>query len=364
MIDGRLARDRIQRGQFYNCVRARINQEVFDRFCGRSEGRLKREAVRIDSRAVPGGVNAGNPERIFRLLAADKNGKRAADVAVSNQCEAQSIIVALAARLSEKAGETESVTVDLMSMKALLSLLLAGTSLCAADANQPARTPVLVELFTSEGCSSCPPADALLMKLNDSQPLSGVNVIALEEHVYYWDRQGWRDPFSSASFTARQQRYTEWLGVESPYTPEMVVDGQKEFVGSDSGTALSELAKSARRAKTPVHLTWKEKSGGQATLTVHVDAAKSSGDVLLAITESKLASDVARGENAGRNLKHTAVVRRLTPIGKFKAGEAFSTDTVVTLASDWKPENVSAVVFVQEQSKGTVFAVGQLGLLE
>jgi hypothetical protein len=144
----------------------------------------------------------------------------------------------------------------------------------------------------------------------------------------------------------------------------MVVDGQKEFVGSDSGTALSELANSARRAKTPVHLTWRGKSAGQATLAVQVDATKSSGDVLLAITESKLASDVARGENAGRNLKHTAVVRRLTPIGKVKAGEAFSADTVVKLASDWKAENVSAVVFVQEQSKGRVFAVGELGLAE
>ena len=247
-------------------------------------------------------------------------------------------------------------------MKALLALLLAGTSLYAADATQPARTPVLVELFTSEGCSSCPPADAFLMQLSDSQPLAGVNVIALEEHVDYWDRQGWRDPFSSADFTARQKRYAAWLHVESPYTPEMVIDGQRELVGSDSEAALRDLAKSARVHKTPVHLAWKEKSAGQATLTVHVDAAKPSGDVLLAITEGKLASDVARGENAGRNLKHTAVVRQLTPIGKLKAGEAFSSDTVVKLASDWKPENVNAVVFVQEQSKGRVLAVGELGL--
>jgi hypothetical protein len=249
-------------------------------------------------------------------------------------------------------------------MKPLFALLLVVSALGAADATPPARTPVLVELFTSEGCSSCPPADAFLMKLNDSQPLAGVHVIALEEHVDYWDRQGWHDPFSSAAFTARQQRYAEWLRVESPYTPQIVIDGQKEFVGSDSGTALSELAKSARRAKTPVHLTWRGKSADQATLAVQVEAAKLSGDVLLAITEGKLASDVARGENAGRNLKHTAVVRRLTPIGKLKAGETFSTDTVVKLASEWKPENVSAVVFVQEQSKGRVLAVAEVGLAE
>jgi len=249
-----------------------------------------------------------------------------------------------------------------MVMKLSLALLLLVSPLAAADVVRPARTPVLVELFTSEGCSSCPPADALLMQLNDAQPLAGVTVIGLEEHVDYWDRQGWRDPFSSAEFTARQHRYAEWLHIDSPYTPEMVVDGQAEFVGSDSRTALSALAKSARAAKAPVHLAWREKSAGEASLDVRIDAPKSSGDVLLAITESKLASDVARGENAGRNLKHSLVVRRLTPIGKVKAGETFSTETVVKLASDWRPENVSAVVFFQEQSKGRVLAVAELAL--
>ena len=247
-------------------------------------------------------------------------------------------------------------------MKLSLALLLLVAPLAAADVAQPARTAVLVELFTSEGCSSCPPADALLMRLNDAQPLAGVTVIALEEHVDYWDRQGWRDPFSSAALTARQQRYAEWLNIDAPYTPEMVVDGQREFVGSDSRTALSEIEKSAGSAKTPVHLTWREKSAGEASLAVRIDAAKSSGDVLLAITESKLASDVARGENAGRNLKHSMVVRRLTQIGKVKAGEMFSTNAMVKLASDWKPENVGAVVFVQEHAKGRVFGAAELDL--
>jgi hypothetical protein len=246
-------------------------------------------------------------------------------------------------------------------MRCSLAVLLIAVPLSAADSVQPARTPVLVELFTSEGCSSCPPADALLVKLNELQPVADVTVIALEEHVDYWDRQGWRDPFSSAEFTARQRRYGEWLHIDSPYTPEMLVDGQSEFLGSDSRRALSEVARAGRIAKVPIRLTLREKSADQVSLAVAVDAG-SSGDVLLAITESGLASDVARGENAGHNLKHSAVVRKLISIGKLKAGRAFSADPVVKLAPEWKPENLGAVVFVQDRSSGKVLGASELGL--
>ena len=211
-----------------------------------------------------------------------------------------------------------------------------------------AGNPVLVELFTSEGCSSCPPADALLAKLDELQPVAGVTVIALEEHVDYWDHLGWRDPFSSADFTARQQRYAGLLHIESPYTPEMVIDGCREFVGNDSERALHELAQAARGAKTPVHVAIKDKVGERISLAVSVDATKASGDVLLAIAETGLASDVARGENAGRNLKHSAVVRKLTPIGKLKPGEPFSAEPAIKLARQWNAANLRAVVFVTD----------------
>src|SRR5580704_6727480 len=164
-------------------------------------------------------------------------------------------------------------------MKRSLAVLLLLLPLRAADSVQQARTPVLVELFTSEGCSSCPPADALLIKLNEAQPVAGVTVIALEEHVDYWDRQGWRDPFSSAEFTERQRRYSEWLHVESPYTPEMLIDGQSELVGTDSRKVSSELARAGRAAKLPMRLSLHEKSAEQMSLRVAIDAG-SSGDVL------------------------------------------------------------------------------------
>jgi hypothetical protein len=250
-----------------------------------------------------------------------------------------------------------------MGMKAWLALLLlVAAPLPGGNVVEPGRTPVLVELFTSEGCSSCPPADALLMKLNDSQPVAGVDVIALEEHVDYWDGPSWRDPFSSAELTARQKEYTERLHVDSPYTPEMVIDGHGELVGSDSQKVLSELKKAGRTTKTPVHVTLRERSEDRVSLAVEVDAAKAAGDVLLAITESKLASDVTGGENAGRNMKHSGVVRELIPIGKVKAGKTFSKDSEVKLARDWKPENLSAVVFVQERGGGKVLGAAEVAL--
>lgn len=234
-------------------------------------------------------------------------------------------------------------------------------ALPAADSVPPARTPVLLELFTSEGCSSCPPADALLAKLDELQPVTGVTVIALEEHVDYWDHLGWRDPFSSADFTARQQRYAESLHVESPYTPQMVIDGRLEFVGNDSNRALHELANAARTPKTPVHVAVRDYSPDRVSLDVHADAAGSSGDVWLALAETGLSTDVARGENAGRNLKHSAVVRKLSAIGTVKAGEPFSAEPLVKLAKQWKPENLRAVVFVQDAS-GKVLGAAEVAL--
>jgi len=241
--------------------------------------------------------------------------------------------------------------------RSVLCLLLMFPLLPPADSVEPARTPVLVELFTSEGCSSCPPADALLAKLDELQPVAGVTVIALEEHVDYWDHQGWRDPFSSADFTARQQRYAQALHIEAPYTPQMVIDGRLEFVGNDSQRALHELASAAHNPKTPVHLT----VNGNAALTVHIDPAPASATVFLAIAETGLASDVARGENAGRNLKHSAVVRKLTPIGKLQPGEPFSAGPALKLDKRWKLENLRAVVFVANAT-GKVLGAAELPL--
>src|SRR5438094_115180 len=118
-----------------------------------------------------------------------------------------------------------------------------------------ARVPVLVELFTSEGCSSCPPADAFLQKLDHDQPISGADIVVLSEHVDYWDELGWKDPYSSRLFTDRQAAYGQRFGLRTVYTPQMVVDGASEFVGNDSRLAEKAFSKAVSKAKIGIRFS-------------------------------------------------------------------------------------------------------------
>ena len=172
------------------------------------------------------------------------------------------------------------------------------------------RTPVVVELFTSEGCSSCPPADALLAGLELQQPIENVDVIALEEHVDYWNELGWVDPFSSHDWTARQYAYSGVLGNGNPYTPQMVVDGRTEFVGGQARKARQVISESARTERAQVTVVpGSTGKPGTETLSVKIGklpVAKQNDkvEVWLAITETGLHSDVKRGENSGQDLHH------------------------------------------------------------
>src|SRR5689334_13924040 len=187
----------------------------------------------------------------------------------------------------------------------------------SAAANAATAMPaVLVELFTSEGCSTCPPADKLLAELDQPQSLTGVQVIALGEHVDYWNQLGWKDPFSSAEFSQRQLDYARVLKQKDVYTPQMVVDGRVAFVGSHADTAREAIVKAASSPKADVNLAIKTATPKALKLNLQVENAPpvSSGDnaeVMLAITESGLLSNVLRGENSGRKLTHSAVTRKL-----------------------------------------------------
>jgi len=226
---------------------------------------------------------------------------------------------------------------------------------------QPAAgaTPVLVELFTSEGCSSCPPADALLMRLGRTQPVREADVIVLEEHVNYWDSLGWKDPFSSDAATTRQEEYGQAFGGEQVYTPQMVVDGNAEFVGSAESKALRALRAAGAMPKPAVNLSWA--AGGMLAIHIEPLTNAAQGDtpqVIVAIAENMLHSDVKRGENAGRALEHDGVVRALIPAGKIDAGSnGFSSTIAVHAGHEWNAANLRAVVFVQERRGRHVLAV-------
>jgi hypothetical protein len=222
-----------------------------------------------------------------------------------------------------------------------------------ADATQPVR-PVIVELFTSEGCSSCPPADALLAKLDQQKRLGNAEIIALEEHVDYWDHLGWRDPFSSPQFTQRQEDYSTAFRTESVYTPQMVVDGRAEFVGSSQSNARNAISDASRLEKAEITLSKVQSTGSTAHLKIDVtmlpSAAAHEAQVWLAVTESELHSNVKHGENAGEDLHHAAVVRNLRKVANAKLSDAiaYSGEQDVALESSWKKQDIRLVVFVQD----------------
>jgi hypothetical protein len=213
-----------------------------------------------------------------------------------------------------------------------------------------ATEPVLVELFTSEGCSSCPPADAVLQALKRTQPIAGATVIAMSEHVDYWNRLGWRDPFSSAQMSARQQAYARHLGSGEPYTPQMVIDGVEEFVGSDASRAKDAIAKAAQRQKLSLTVA----PAGPEAVHLAAPAAPAGAEVWIATVYDPDPSAVSRGENSGRHLTHISVVRSLTKVGQVTRNKPW--DAQVPLPHDAE----RLVIFLQERGQGRVLAAVEI----
>jgi hypothetical protein len=240
------------------------------------------------------------------------------------------------------------------------------------QAQTATKSTVVVELFTSEGCSSCPPADDLLSELVHRQPVPGVEVLALGEHVDYWDRLGWRDPFSSATFSTRQSNYSASVFHNRViYTPQVVIDGTLERVGSDAGAVQGSIKQAAHAPKAAVNVAVARVADTRELhVDVHVDvpenlAIRDAADVLVAITEDNLSTDVRRGENGGRTLKHSAVVRSLTTVGALPPNDhAWSTSASLPLAPEWKPENLRVIVFVQEHQRRRIHGAGASRLKE
>jgi len=234
-----------------------------------------------------------------------------------------------------------------------LIALLSASGLTRAQSTAD-RVPVIAELFTSEGCSSCPPADALLEMLLQEQPIKGVYVIPLSEHVTYWDHQGWKDPFSAQQYTVRQQQYGLRFNIESIYTPQLVVDGARELVGSDKRAIERALADQAKTPKPVLTVTATVADGSLNMAAAGPGlTAEKDADLVFAVTEDHLVIDVPRGENAKRTLKHSGVVRWLKSAGAVGSSPATAT---VKLAQEWHRENLRVVAFVQSRKDRRVVA--------
>jgi hypothetical protein len=233
----------------------------------------------------------------------------------------------------------------LVVMASIGGAIWASHRLRPAAARHGASTPVIVELFSSEGCSSCPPADVWLSSLDRSQSVDGVTVLALEEHVDYWDRLGWRDPFGQPAFDDRQRGYARVLADHRVFTPEIVVDGHVVAENGDEDGAARELRASASDPRAKVTLA---RHGDRVTVDATDIPAPNDdvSEIWLAVTESGLASDVATGENAGRRLVHAPIVRVLKKVGA-TASSAFHGETEAAIEPGWAPGAIRLVAFVQ-----------------
>jgi hypothetical protein len=234
----------------------------------------------------------------------------------------------------------------------------------SAGGNGAVRTPVLVELFTSEGCSSCPPADVLLERLDRTQPVGAANIVVLSEHVDYWNDLGWRDPYSSRAISERQEAYAAGDLQGTVYTPQMVVDGRFGSVGSDEPRAREAIETAAREQKTALVLS-SVAFGDAGALVAHVDAGPlpaatgaASADVLIAVADESDESQVLAGENDGRKLTHVAVLRSLTKAGAVSNNSGWSGDVKIPVQRPGR--KALRVVGIVQTPAGRVWGVASV----
>lgn len=230
--------------------------------------------------------------------------------------------------------------------------LLAIFFIFAVPACAQQRT-VLLELFTSEGCSSCPPADKLLQQLSNTRTAKGDLILVLSEHVTYWNSLGWRDPFSTDNATARQQAFVDRLHTTEVYTPQMVVNGEAEVLGSDRNAISTAIQKLHRPTNASIKIGSAHSAGKDLAVSFSVAGITSLVDVYVAITEDTVSSTVPRGENSGRTLTHVNVVNSLTKV----ATRSAAGDNTVHVPAPADSRKHHIVVFLQQPNFGPILTV-------
>ena len=235
----------------------------------------------------------------------------------------------------------------------------------AAETQSTTPAPVLIELFTSEGCSSCPPADAWLQQIDASPLIDGTQLIVLSEHVDYWDHDGWKDPYSSHLLTLRQSAYVSTLGLSAAYTPQIILDGAIELRTSEPQQIGPSIRKEALTPKLSIKIESASVETGQPdTVQGRIEAngelQKRAGDIFVATVLDHVSSQILHGENGGRRLSHVAVVQDITKVGRLEKGKSFDGNFRVKLKPGTDPANLRIVVFVQEPGIGKILGVAMV----
>ena len=238
-----------------------------------------------------------------------------------------------------------------------VSVLATCLGVCTAYVSEPSNSPekaqgfAVVELFTSEGCSSCPPADAALMDLVEHAQRDGLPVYALSFHVDYWNRLGWKDPFSAAAWSERQGAYSAKTG-DGTYTPQCVVNGTHSFVGSRSTELNAEVNKAIAGSSGDLIEFEAHRTDAVITVSYSMPSTAAGKELMVALVESGLSSEVRRGENGGRHLAHVNVVRELK---RLVITDTARSGTVTLSASALKDSgNAQVILFVQERGQGAI----------
>ncbi|MFQ5773074.1 MAG: DUF1223 domain-containing protein [Kiloniellaceae bacterium] len=235
----------------------------------------------------------------------------------------------------------------LLSFAALVS-----PSHAAAQAAASGRAPVVVELFTSQGCNTCPPADELLIELS-ARP----DVVALSLHIDYWDYIGWKDPYGSPMNTERQRRYAEALGLRYVFTPQIIVDGRINLVGSRRDEVLAAIEKAAARRKA-LRLGFLPAGGGKVVIPAG-HAPDEGATVWLAVYDKGHVTEVKRGENAGRTIRNANVVRSFERLGTWM-GERLEIPLDLTAAA--ARGRYGCAVIVQQGRNGPILGAAAMRL--
>lgn len=263
-----------------------------------------------------------------------------------------------------------------MKIQAELSVLFATFLLCAisghaanAQPSQPAApVPVLLELFTSEGCSSCPPVDEWVRQLDVTQPIPGVEIVVLSEHVDYWNHDGWKDPFSSSLLTQRQNVYCQNFGLSEVYTPQLILDGTIVLNPAEPHKVAETIMQQAKSPRISISLeSLHIDSVGnvlEGSLQLHPGDQTQKGQIFIAIALDRAESQVLAGENNGRHLVHVAVARQIIKVGKFERAEESTHQFRVKLNPGTDPANLRIIAFVQEPRQGKIFGVSKSSIAQ